>query len=287
MRISPFFVFFSVFSVVNCFLSPLHAAERDSLRIVTREELAQAMRQHGPYDVTKTTNAGRLQAETLLALVRRAQAGDPDRRPLFISHKDWFEVYLEVAGLKAGAAPIFARLGYEYGQDVRIERRPERVIRNIKGSQPQAALHVTIWWEASPSKRDRYSYEDTLSVPRLQVTDHRVITYRMLDFGDMIVLDDIEGLTGRPTTGLLGFLFRLIGEGRLVETRIAVSPDGLQVLRGRAEKGFFDVTTTATIYPDGHGIKDLPDGRVDLLAIEARLKREIEVEYVPVPQESR
>jgi hypothetical protein len=250
---------------------------------VTREELAQAMRRHGAYDVTKTTNAGRLQAETLLNLVRDAQARDSTRTPLFISHKDWFEVYLDVAGVRSEAAPIFARLGYEYGQDVRVEHRPERVILHLVGQQPQAALHVTIWWEASPSKRDRYSYEDTLSVPRLQVTDHRVITYRMLDFGDMILLDGIEGLTGRPTTGLLGILFRLIGEGRLVETRIAVSSDGLQVVRGRARKGFFEVTTTATIFPDGQGTKDLPEGRADLQKIEARLKTPVEVEYVPVP----
>jgi len=256
---------------------------------VTREELAQAMRmrRHGSYDITKTTNAGRLQAETLLALVRRAQASDPARLPLFISHKDWFEVYLEVAGLRAEAAPIFARLGYEYGQDVRVEHRPERVIRNIRGPRPQAALHVTIWWPESSPRPDHYSYEDTLSVPHLQVTDHRVITYRMLDFGDMIVLDDIEGLTGRPTTGLLGLLFRLIGEGSLIETRIAVSPDGLQVVRGDVRKGFMGVTTTATIYPDGRGIKGLPEGRADLLTVEARLKREIEVEYVPVPREFR
>jgi hypothetical protein len=294
----PFVPFSALFalSAVKFFLFPAVASEQDSLqridnslRTVTREELAQAMRtrRHGPYDITKTTNAGRLQAETLLALVRRAQASDPDCRPLFISHKDWFEVYLDVAGLKAEAAPIFARLGYEYGQDVRVEHRPERVIRNIRGPRPRSALHVAIWWEESPSKRDRYSYEDTLSVPRLQVTNHRMITYRMLDFEDMIVLDDIEGLTGRPTTGLLGLLFRLIGEGRLVETRIAISPDGLQLVQGNARKGFMGVNTIATVYPDGRGMKDIPDGRVDLLAVEARLKREIEVEYVPAPQESR
>ncbi|MSS72170.1 MAG: hypothetical protein EXS64_11865 [Candidatus Latescibacteria bacterium] len=264
-----------------------HAAERDSLHIVTREELARAMRQHGKYDVTKTTNAGRLQAETLLALVRAAQVRDPRWSPLFINHKDWFEVYLEVAGLTLKTAPIFARLGYEYGQDVRIEHRPERVIRSLKGPRPKAALHVTIWWPESSPRPDRYSYEDTLSVPRLQVTDHRVITYRMLDFGDMVLLDDIHGLTGRPTTGLLGLLFRLVGEGSIIETRMAFSTDGLQVVRGRAKKGFFDKTTTVTIYPDGLGIKDLPDGRADLRKIEERLKREIEVEYVPIPQESR
>lgn len=283
-RCLPLFALFSALSALSAINGFSFAVEQDSLRAVTREELARAMRRHGAYDVTRTTNAGRLQAETLLNLVRDAQACDSTRTPLFISHRDWFEVYLGVAGVRAEAAPIFARLGHEYGQDVRIEHRPERVIRSVKGPQPKAALHVTIWWEASPSRGDRYSYEDTLSVPRLQVTDHRVITYRMLDFGDMIVLDDIEGLTGRPTTGLLGVLFRLVGEGRLVESRIAVSSDGLQVVRGRARKGFLQVTTTATIFPDGQGTKDLPEGRADLQRIEARLKEPLEVEYAPAPQ---
>jgi hypothetical protein len=101
----------------------------------------------------------------------------------------------------------------------------------------------------------------------------------------MIVMDRIRGLTGRPTTGLLAILFRLIGEGDLVETRIAVSPDGMQVVRGTGRKGFLSVTTTATITPDGRGSKDLPEGRPDLRAVEDRLKRPIEVEYVPLEGE--
>ena len=259
------------------------AAGSDSLRIVTREELTQAMRQHGPYDITRTTNAGRLQAETILHLVRDLQTRAPDRMPLLISHKDWFGVYIDVAGVTAEQAPLFARLGHEYGQDLRVEYRPERVIRSIKGPQPKAAFHVTISWEDAPAKQDHYSYEDTLSTPHLQVTDHRVITYHLLDFGDMVVMGDVRGLTGRPTTGLLGFLFRMIGEGQLVEVRIGVAPDGLQVVRGTARKGFMGVTTTATIYPDGRGMKGLPDGREDLRRIEDRLKVPIEVEYVPTP----
>jgi len=62
-----------------------------------------------------------------------------------------------------------------------------------------------------------------------------------------------------------------------------VAPDGLQVVRGTARKGFMGVTTTATIYPDGRGMKGLPDGREDLRRIEDRLKVPIEVEYVPTP----
>ena len=70
-----------------------------------------------------------------------------------------------------------------------------------------------------------------------------------------------------------------------METRIAVSADGLQILRGQVRKGFMGVTTTVTVFPDGRGMKDLPPGRPDLLTIEERLKRPIEAEYVPFAAE--
>ena len=70
----------------------------------------------------------------------------------------------------------------------------------------------------------------------MRVTNERVISYRLMDFGEMTVFDDIKGLRGRPTSGVLGFLFQLIGEGRVVENRMAISDDGIQVARARARK---------------------------------------------------
>ena len=66
-----------------------------------------------------------------------------------------------------------------------------------------------------------------------------MIAYRLLDFGDMIAYDRVQGLTGRPTSGILGLLFRNIGEGRVVASRMAISHDGLQVSRAKAKKAFF------------------------------------------------
>ena len=158
------------------------------------------------------------------------------------------------------------------------------MIRRVNlGPAPRAAFAVTIFWPDSAPGPDRYSYTDTLSVPKLEVTEHRLITYRLLDFGDVIVLDEIQGLTGRPLTGILAILFRLIGEGHLVETRMAISSDGLQVLRGRATKGPFSVSTTATVFPNGQAIKGLPEGRRDLAGVEGRLEEPFEVEYAPFP----
>ena len=129
--------------------------------------------------------------------------------------------------------------------------------------------------------RPASSYEDTLSTPQLKVTNERVITYRLLDYGDMMVFDEITGFRGRPTTGLLGLLFQVIGEGHVVESRVAVAPGGLQITRARAKK-VFEVATTVTVYPDGRTEKDLPPGRGDLAPIEARLKQPLRLRYLPM-----
>ena len=108
-----------------------------------------------------------------------------------------------------------------------------------------------------------------------------MITYRLLDYPDMLVFDEITGLRGRPTTGILGMLFQLIGEGYVVESRIALAPDGLQITRARARK-VFEVATTVTVHPDGRTEKDVPSGRADLVAIDRRLKQPLKLRHPPM-----
>ena len=145
-----------------------------------------------------------------------------------------------------------------------VDYRRERVIGGEIGPQLELAMNVCIWWPEARGRPGKYSYEDLLSKPRLRVTNERVISYRLMDFGDMTVFDDIKGLRGRPTSGVLGFLFQLIGEGRVVENRMAISGDGLQVARARARKALFEVVSTVTVYPDGRAEKDLSPARPDL-----------------------
>lgn len=139
---------------------------------------------------------------------------------------------------------------------------------------------MRIAWPDSGEVQDEYSFVDTLSVPRLRVTNRRAVTFRQLDFGDMVVQDEIEGTSVRPLTGLLADLFRLIGDGSLVYARSAVADDGTQIMRGKAKR-LLSVTATVTIYRDGRAEKDIPADRPDLAAIEERLKQELEIEYYP------
>jgi hypothetical protein len=108
-----------------------------------------------------------------------------------------------------------------------------------------------------------------------------VIAYRLLDYGDLVAFDEIEGLRGRPTEGLLGVLFNVIGEGSVRWNRMTISPEGLQVARARATKGPFGVESTIVVYSDGRVEKDIPPGRADLSALEKRLLETRTLRYRP------
>lgn len=259
-------------------------ASRQAYQVVSRKEILDAMRQAGDYDPTATTNGARFQWEVIFHLAYRAWERDPLGAPLFIDSEHWFRAFMEVTGRTEDEMPLYARLSYEYAQHMDVEYRMDRVIRRvIEGPAPRLALNVRIWWEERKDKADDYSYRDTLATPNLKITIRRMISYRLLDLGDFFVCDKIRGLSGRPTSGLLGLIFRIIGDGRIVHSRIAVSADGLQIVRGTSKKGFMGMTTTATIFPDGEMIKDLPDGRSDLMELKKRVKQNLKVEYVDFP----
>ncbi len=223
----------------------------------------------------------RFQADVVLYLVQQARERDPEGTPLFIGYKDWFRAFLEVNGLTEDTVPVYSQLAYRHGQDMEVDYRAERVIREIKkGPVPDLAVNVRLWLKDRPDKTDRYSYLDTLSSPRLKVTNRRLITYRLLDFGDWVAYDEIEGLTGRPTSDVLGFLFKLIGEGRIEQSRMAISKDGLQVSWARSTKAFLGVAATVTVSPDGRMQKDVPTNRPDLQELERRIKQPLEIDYV-------
>jgi len=265
----------------------LPSAAQDA-RAVSREAIAGAMARSQGYELTATANGPRLQAEVVLRLVREAESEGPERRPLLIGHREWFEAFLERTGLPEDGAPLYVRLAHQMGQDLWVDYRREKVIEAVVlGPQPVTAANVRISWAEAPGSPASFSYDDTLSNPQLRVTMKRVITYRLVDYGDRIWYAEVRGLHGRPTSGPLGFLFNLVGEARVVETRSAVSADGLQVVRGRGEKLFIDRTETATIWPDGHAERGLPPGRSDLAEMKMRLDEPLAIRFRPLAADWR
>jgi hypothetical protein len=264
-------------------LAPSAPAPTPAGRVVPRGEILAAMRARQGYDLTKTTNGARFQAEVLLDLLRASRAQDPQATTLHLHHREWFLAYLERTGLSADAAPLFMRLAHEYGQDLEVDARAGHVVESVvSGPAPVLAANVSIGWAAAKGKADRYSYEDTLAVPDLKVTNERLITYRLIDYGDVLLYDDIHGLRGRPTEGFLGVLFDLIGEGQVHWSRMAIAPDGVQVSRARASKGLFSVESSVTVHPDGRVEKDVPAARPDLRSLEKRLLEPRKLRFRPL-----
>jgi hypothetical protein len=267
-------------------LAPLVFAPTEAVaagRTVPRPEILAAMRASQGFDPAATTNGPRFQAEVLLRLLRDSQARDPEAGHLFVGHADWYHAFLERTGKTPAEAPLFVRLAFEYRQDLEVDARPGRVVeRVVAGPAPRLAANVTIGWPAGKGAASKYSYEDTLAIPDLHVTNERVIAYRLLDYGDLVAFDEIEGLRGRPTEGLLGVLFNVIGEGSVRWNRMTISPEGLQVARARATKGPFGVESTIVVYSDGRVEKDVPPGRADLAALEKRLLETRALRYRPL-----
>jgi len=258
---------------------------REPVQRVAFSELLQAMRAEQGYDARKTTNLARFQAGVLLRLAEQARERRPAGPPLFFGHAEWFQAYLEAVGLSAEQASISSRLSYENRQDAWVEYRRYRVLRQVTGRLPvRLALNVRVSPLPRASVPARYSYDDAASTPRLRVTVERVYRYRLVNLGDQVVFDEIQGLHGRPTSGLLGALFRLIGEGHAVFSRMAVAKDGVQVVVGQARKAFLTRTAAVTIQPDGTAERGVPEGRPDLAALEALLREPLGIEYLPWPE---
>ncbi len=262
------------------------APARPGWTVVPTQRLLEAMNEVRAFDLTATANGPRLQADVVLRLVHAAMLQDPERRPLFVGHREWFEAFLARTGLPPSKAPLYVRRPYEVGQDLVVDYREGAVVDAVlQGPHPRLAANVRIFWEKRPGQPDQYSYDDTLSRPNLRVTQGRLITYRLVQYEDRLWYTEVSGLHGRPTSGALGALFALIGEARVVESRSAILPDGMQVVRGRATKWGFDRTETITLWPDGHADRGVPPGRPDLQALEERLQQPLAIRFRPLPRE--
>jgi hypothetical protein len=246
---------------------------------VTRSEMLQAMSAHGDYSLTSTTTSMRFGAEALLAVVRRRQREAPGSTRLFIDQAEWFAAHRETAGVTYAEMSAAARAAFEHGQNALVDYGPQVVSQVVEGPAPLTALDVTISWPDTPGAPSQFSYRDTLSVPRIDVTDDRVVRFKLLAYEDMLVFDQVSGISVKPL-GFLSGIFALLGKPDLKQTRLAVSADGWQVIRGQVDVlAGISKTATATIEPGGRGHERLPPDRADLRAMAERLKQPLRVRY--------
>jgi hypothetical protein len=254
-----------------------HAASAsEPTRPVDRADIVAAMRaeQRKGYALDAIANAVRLQAGVLLELAEQASVRDAPPQVLRIGHEDYRAAFIEVTGLTPAALPAFISVPYANHEDVLVEYRLDHIIdvaATPPAALPRRALSVKAGWPNAPDAPASYSFEDHSTDPALEATHERVTAFIVLDYGTLLVYDDIRGISGRATSGLLGAVFSLIGKARAVQTRFAIAPDGTQVSRTTAHKGV-NVSQTVTITPDGKVFKGVPDGRSDLDGIDRALR---------------
>lgn len=241
------------------------------------------MRMCAGYSLAATANNARLQSEVVLRLIHEAERSDPERRPLLIGHREWYEAYLGRTGLSPADAPPAVRISNQLEQDLLVDYRREHVIGAVlQGPQPLTAANLWSYWPERRGRPDKYSYDDARSDPTLRVTEERVVSFRLVEYGDRLWYADVHGLRGRPTSGSLGVLFTLIGEAAVVESRSATAPDGTVVVLGHARKWVFDRTETMTVFPSGQVCHGLPPGRPDLVALASRLEEPLAIRFLPL-----
>ena len=246
---------------------------RNDIRALMAAEAAKG------YNLLVTTTATRMTTAVILSLARAARAERPEGPPLLLHHDDWYAAYQSVTGLADDEIPTFVQLQLDYGQDQIVDYRTEATSHEVKKGEPSLfVVRVTAQWPEGPDVADRYSFTDTVPDPNMRVVNEQVVSYYLHDFGDMIVQDDIRGIAGRPTEGALGTLFKVIGNGRAVQSRFTVV-DTMLVTYATAKKGFIRVRPVTTTLPDGTVLKDTPDERPDLQAVVDRLKRPMEFKY--------
>jgi hypothetical protein len=257
-------------------------------QVVSREEIVRAVtgEKASGYSLQATTNAGRLHSGIVKRLAAAALQQKPSGVPLFVDHEDNFNAYLETMGLAAGEVPLFVRQSHDHKQDQLIEYRKEKVIKHIiEGREPSIAVSVRAWWKKAIGGPDDFSYDDTLSTPNLRSISERVINARILDFGDVTVYDEIEGMKGRPISGALGTLFAAFGfvglVPNVVQIRMAVSQDSLLLVSFTTKFLFFTKIAEATFRPDGRPVDTLAENRPDLIEIRKRLNESLKIEYFP------
>jgi hypothetical protein len=172
-----------------------------------------------------------------------------------------------------------ARAGFEHHQDALVDYGPQVVEGVLEGPAPRMSLDVMIFWPDSEGAPAEFSYKDTLSVPKMDMYDSRVIRFNLLEYDSMLVFDRVTGISVRPV-GFLSAVFAVLGKPDLKQTRIAVSRDQWQVVRGRV-KVFAGIskTGTATIEPGGRGHEGVPPGRPDLAALAEQMKRPLKLRY--------
>lgn len=256
--------------------------EVEVLSSSTIEQAIRAEAQRG-YDIAATPNQGRFTAGMLFALAERQRNRGSDDTPFLIRHEELFPAFLRVTGLPPSEVPPTYRKANEVGLVMIVEYRTSRVIEQVEdGPVPRQALAVRATWPAPDDRPPSYTYADTTSDPDVRVRRQRNTTYRLLEYADLVVYDETEGIAAQPTSGALGALFDAIGMVEIEETRFVVADDGTQGTRTQVDL-LVPLETLATVTPEGRAHRGLAEDHPQLQRLKEVLNRDLEITYAGPP----
>ena len=273
-----------VIQIFSCFVLTLFAAALQAApaqdcenRQVGVDELVDVIASIDGYDITATTNQGRFVSEILLGLAAGFSARDPEGRPFEIAPQDFFDAVVSVAGIEPEQMPIGFRRALEVGQVFTVDYRQARLVGGrTAADEIEQALAVAVRWpDEGP---DHYEFEDTDASPNVLLRYQREVNYRLVRLPDRVLYDDVEGLSGRPTSGALGALFRMLGRASIQSSHFAVADDQTLVAYTRGRR-LFPFSTLATVRPDGSTSRGVPEDRDDLEILGKRLSRLPDIRY--------
>jgi hypothetical protein len=242
--------------------------------LVNTETMRQVMSGIEGYDTAAATNQSRFVADFLFALARRPEISEGSGT-FQVQPERFFEAWLDVNNRRAAEAPVSMRKVLEHGQRFVVDTHATVRISPASAAATQV-LSVRASWPDEPGAADHYSYHDTTAIPSIRLHHDRVITYQLIDFGDFVAYENMQGIRGRPTSGGLGALFGLLGTAEIRHSRFAVAEDQTQVNWSEVKK-LFSFTALTTITPDGVAERGIPRHRDDLQALAERLERKIDV----------
>ncbi|MFO7763001.1 MAG: hypothetical protein R6V61_04655 [Wenzhouxiangellaceae bacterium] len=234
------------------------------------------------YDTAAAINQSRFVADFLFGLAARQDVSGASGT-FQIQPERFFQAWLDVTGERAEDAPVSMRKVLEYNQRFVVDSRAA-IQLSPASLQAGNALAVHVSWPQSADAADHYTYEDTMADPSVRLRHDRVIHYTLIDFGEFVAYENMDGIRGKPTSGGLGALFGFLGTARILSSRFAVAGDQTQVNRSQVKK-LFPFTTLTTISPDGTAERGIPDDRDDLQALADRLDIEIDIRQTdPFPE---
>lgn len=196
------------------------------------------------YRTAAFANQPRFVADLLLNLADRAEARGWNR--FCLDPERFITAWRDATGSSGPLPPAMAQV-LHWQQHFAVEIDPDLA---HPPDNARRWLAVSVQWPEDLHPADEYRYIDRSSRPEMELRYRRRIHYLLVDLGTYIAYERVEGVRGRPVSGLFSLPFRLFGPAPVRSIRFTIVGGGVQL--NRAEVGrLLPMTVWTRISPDG------------------------------------